>query len=419
MRRAHFNFENIGFALANILAHKFRALLTVLGIIAGIVTVVLVASVLVGLRQGVVNLFQEFGPDNIFVFHLEGDPYTPTIKPEELTRKPLKIQHAEALVSSCPSLQDACAQILVPAIIGGRALAAKYKGVENEKILVEGGTWNFARVTNADLSSGRSFSRDEEHRRAKVCMLGANVATALFGNADPVGKTIAMDGALYQVVGVFEKRKGSFFGENRQDNVMLIPAATALSRYPGIESVVLYCQARPAMRASALFEVESELRRLRGLKSGQPTDFHISTADLIIGQLDRVTFIIRSSTMAISGLGLLIGGIGVMNIMLMSVTQRTREIGVRKAVGARRRDIVWQFLLEASLLTTLGGVMGVTIATIIGLAISYFIPEIPAVPPLWAVISGLGVSGVVGIIFGVWPALKAARLDPVESLRYE
>ena len=419
MRQSYFNFENIGFALANILAHKFRSLLTVLGIIAGIVTVILVASVLVGLRQGVVNLFREFGPDNIFVFHLEGDPYNPRLKPEELTRKPLKIEHAEKLAESCPSLKDACAQILVPTIIGGRALTAKYKGLENERILVEGGTWNFAQVTNAELSNGRSFTRDEERRRAKVCMLGANVATALFGTEDPVGKTIVMDGSLYQVVGVFEKRKGSFFGENRQDNVILLPAATALSRYPGIESVVLYCQARPGLRDSALFEVESELRRLRGLKSEQPTDFHISTADLIIQQFDRVTFIIRSSTIAISGLGLLIGGIGVMNIMLMSVTQRTREIGVRKAVGARRRDIISQFLLEASLLTTLGGALGVTIASAIGLAISYFIPEIPAVPPLWAVVSGLGVSGIVGVVFGVWPALKAAKLDPVDSLRYE
>ncbi len=419
MRQSCFNIENIGFALANILAHKFRSLLTVLGIIAGIVTVILVASVLVGLRQGVVNLFREFGPDNIFVFHLEGDPYNPRLKPEELTRKPLKIEHAEKLAESCPSLQDACAQILVPTIVGGRALTAKYKGLENEKILVEGGTWNFAQVTNAELSGGRSFTRDEERRRAKVCMLGANVATALFGAGDPVGKAIVMDGSLYQVVGVFEKRKGSFFGENRQDNVILLPAATALSRYPGIESVVLYCQARPGLRASALFEVESELRRLRGLKSEQPTDFHISTADLIIQQFDRVTFIIRSSTIAISGLGLLIGGIGVMNIMLMSVTQRTREIGVRKAVGARRRDIISQFLLEASLLTTLGGALGVTVASAIGLAISYFVPEIPAVPPLWAVLSGLGVSGIVGLVFGVWPALKAAKLDPVDSLRYE
>lgn len=419
MRRSYFNFENIAFALANILAHKFRSLLTVLGIIAGIVTVILVASVLVGLRQGVVDLFREFGPDNIFVFHLEGDPYNPRLKPEELTRKPLRIEYAEKLAASSPSLRDVCAQVLVPTIIGGRALTARYKGVENEQVLVEGGTWNFAQVTNAELSNGRSFTRDEENRRARVCMLGANVATALFGNEEPVGKTIVMDGSLYQVAGVFEKRKGSFFGENRQDNVILIPAATALSRYPGIESVVLYCQAKPGLRASALFEVESELRRLRGLKSGQSTDFNISTADLIIQQFDRVTFIIRSSTIAISGLGLLIGGIGVMNIMLMSVTQRTREIGVRKAVGATRRDIIWQFLLEAALLTTLGGVLGVTIASAIGLTISYFIPEIPAIPPLWAVISGLGVSGVVGIVFGVWPALRAARLDPVESLRYE
>ena len=380
-------------------------------------TVILVASVLVGLRQGIVNLFQEFGPDNIFVFHLDGDPYNPRLKPEELTRKPLKIEYAAKLADACPSLKDVCAQIIVPTIIGGRALTAKYRGVENEKILVEGGTWNFAQVTNAELSGGRSFTRDEEHRRAKVCMLGANVATSLFADRGSVRQNHRDGRRAVPGRRCFRKEKGSFFGENRQDNVILIPAVTALSRYPGIEAVVLYCQATPGLRASALFEVESELRRLRGLKSGQPTDFHISTADLIIEQFDRVTFIIRSSTIAISGLGLLIGGIGVMNIMLMSVTQRTREIGVRKAVGARRRDIIWQFLLEAALLTT-GGVLGVVLAVILGLALGYS-PNLPAVPPLWAIASGLGVSTLVGILFGVWPAAKAADLDPVESLRYE
>ena len=182
---------------------------------------------------------------------------------------------------------------------------------------------------------------------------------------------------------------------------------------------MLYCQAFSGLRDSALFEVEAELRRLRGLKSEQKSDFLLSTADSIIQQFDRVTAMIRAGTMAISGLGLLVGGVGVMNIMLMSVTQRTREIGVRKAIGARRRDIIWQFLLEAALLTTIGGILGVSSAAILGIILGYFVPNLPAVPPAWAVFSGLGVSTLIGLLFGVWPAVKAARLDPVESLRYE
>jgi putative ABC transport system permease protein len=414
-----FNGDNLNFAMANIGAHKFRSLLTVLGIIVGIVTVVLVASVLVGVQRNIALLFQEFGPDNIFAFHLDGDPANPRIRPEELTRKPLRADYARALVEKCPSLQDAAAQILVPNVINGRALTAKYLNLENENIQVQGATWNFSAVTSGELKLGRMYTYEEEQRRARVCVLGANIAASLFPFKNPLGRNIRMDGALYRVLGVFEKRKGGFFGENRQDNVVMIPLRAIRSRYPNAEIVVLYCQAIPGLRDAAFLEVESELRNLRGLKSGDTSNFVLSTSDSIIQQFDRVTAVIRLGTLAISGLGLLVGGVGVMNIMLMSVTQRTREIGVRKAVGARRSDIVWQFLLEAALLTTIGGALGVSIAGLLGLILAYFVPNLPAIPPVWAVSSGLAVSTLIGIVFGVWPAVKAARLDPVESLRYE
>jgi putative ABC transport system permease protein len=419
MRQIHFNLENLNFSLSNILAQKLRSLLTVLGIIVGIVTVVLVASILVGVRRNIALLFQEFGPDNIFAFHLDGDPGSAQIKPEEISRKPLKPEYASMLVKACPSLKDAAAQILVPTVINKRAITAKFRNLENEKIQLQGATWNYAQVTNAELQSGRGYTSEEEQRREKVCLLGANIAESLFPGMDPIGQKIVVDGALYQVLGVFEKRKGGFLGENRQDNVVMIPLKIIRSRYPNAETVVLYCQARPGLREMAFEEVEAELRRLRGLKAGEESDFNLSTADSIIQQLDRVTRLIQLSTLAISGLGLLVGGVGVMNIMLMSVTQRIREIGVRKAVGARRRDIVWQFLSEAALLTTIGGVLGVALAFFLGLMLSLLIPNLPAIPPLWAVSSGLGLSTLVGIFFGVWPAFKAARLDPVDSLRYE
>ncbi len=419
MRQIHFNRENLSFALANILEHRFRSLLTVLGIIVGIVTVVLVASVLVGVRQNIALLFQEFGPNNIFAYHLNGDPGSPTVDPEEITRKPLRVEFARKLVEACPSLADAAAQLLVPSVVENRALTAKNRNLENENIQVQGATWNFAQVTNAELRTGRVYTSEEEQRRAKVCLLGANINDSLFPAGDAVGQSIVMDGAVYRVLGVFEKRKGGFFGENRQDNVVMIPLKTVRARYPDAETVVLYCQARPGLRDTAFYEVEAELRRLRGLSSKQESDFTLSTSDSIIRTLDRVTSLVRMGTLAISGLGLLVGGVGVMNIMLMSVTQRTREIGVRKAVGARRKDIILQFLLEAALLTTIGGFLGVSIAGFLGLVMAYFVPNLPAIPPAWAVFSGLGVSTLVGLVFGIWPAVKAATLDPVESLRYE
>jgi len=419
VKQIHFKRENLSLALANIMAHRFRSLLTVLGIIVGIVTVVLVASVLVGVRSNIALLFQEFGPNNIFAYHLNGDPGSPTIRPEEISRKPLKAEFARKLAEACPSLKDAAAQILVPNLANGRALTARYKDLENENIQVQGATWNFSQVTNAELQSGRVYTPEEEQRRAKVCVLGANVSASLFPGGNAVGRSIVMDGAVYRVLGVFEKRKGGFFGENRQDNVVMIPLKTIQMRYPNADTVVLYCQARPGLRDGALYEVEAELRRLRGLKSGDETNFTLSTSDSIIQQINRITGLIQTGTLAISGLGLLVGGVGVMNIMLMSVTQRTREIGVRRAVGARRRDIIWQFLLEAALLTTIGGALGVSMAGLLGLILAYFVPNLPAIPPAWAVFSGLGVSTGVGIVFGLWPAVKAARLDPVESLRYE
>jgi putative ABC transport system permease protein len=415
-----FHREALDTSLGNILSHKFRSLLTILGIIIGIVTVVLVASVLVGVRENIILLFQGLGTDNIFAYHLNRDPGSTRLQPEEITLRPLKPEFAPALLSACSSLKDTAVQLYVPNIVAGRAQTARYRDIENENIQVQGTTWNYAQVTSADLRSGRSFSPQEERRRAKVCLLGSNIAESLFPSADPIGKQVEMGGAIYTVLGVFEKHEGGgFTGENRRNNVFVIPLKTARLRYPTADNVILYCQAKPGMRDIALEEIESELRRLRGLKSEDESDFFLNTSDSIIQQINQITALIQIGTFIISGLGLLVGGVGVMNIMLMSVTQRTREIGIRKAVGARKRDIVSQFLLEAAFLTTIGGLGGVTLAGFLGLILAYFIEGLPAVPPAWAILAGVGVSTMVGLVFGVWPALKAARLDPIESLRYE
>ncbi len=420
MKRSLFNREALSSSLDNILAHKFRALLTILGIIIGIVTVVLVASVLVGVRRNIILLFQGLGTDNIFAYHLNRDPGNTRLQPDELTRKPLRPEFASALLDACPSLKDTAVQLYVPDIVANRALTARYRNNENENIQAQGATWNYPQVSGSEMLSGRPFTREEEERRAKVCLLGSSIADSLFPSTDPVGKRVEMDGVIYTVIGVFERHEGGgFTGENRRNNAFVIPLKTARLRYPDAETVILYCQAKPGMRDTALGEIESELRKLRGLRSGDESDFYLNTSDSIIQQIDSITRLLRIGTFIISGLGLLVGGIGVMNIMLMSVTQRTREIGIRKALGARKRDIVSQFLLEAAALTSIGGICGVSLAASLGLVLAFFIEGLPVVPPAWAIFSGLGVSTVVGLIFGVWPAVKAARLDPIESLRYE
>jgi putative ABC transport system permease protein len=203
------------------------------------------------------------------------------------------------------------------------------------------------------------------------------------------------------------------------DNAIVMPLRTAESRYPQITRFMIIAKARPGKRQEAFDEVEAALRRIRHLPTGTADDFSISTPDQIIQQFDSITGLIGLVAIAISGLGLLVGGIGVMNIMLVSVTERTREIGVRKALGARRRDIIGQFLVEAMTLTGAGGVLGILIAVLITLLIGALVPSLPSTVPAWALITGFTVSVGVGVFFGVWPAVKAAQLDPVEALRYE
>jgi putative ABC transport system permease protein len=234
-----------------------------------------------------------------------------------------------------------------------------------------------------------------------------------------VDKTFMMDGAEYTVIGVFSKAKGGFFGENSEDNEIDIPLHTAESRYPQVNRFMIIAKARPGKRQDAFDEAEGTMRRIRHLQTDQADDFSITTPDQIIQQFDKITGLIGLVAIAISALGLLVGGIGVMNIMLVSVTERTREIGVRKALGARKRDIVGQFLVEAMTLTGAGGMLGLAIAVGITMLVGALVPSLPAKVPSWALISGFSVSVAVGVFFGVWPAMKASQLDPVEALRYE
>jgi putative ABC transport system permease protein len=411
--------ENMHLAVTAVWTHRFRSLLTILGIVIGITTVVTVASLLTGLRDGVVVFFKELGPDNIFVSKTSGDPSQESRIPKERQRRALKPEYAELLKRWCTSVEDVGLELLLPPAIDGNPITVRVPGYESDTINVTGRSPNMQDISPRDFASGRSFTSEEDHRSAHVAIIGASVAEALFPDGRGVGRAIMMDGAEYFVIGVYEKAKGGFFGENGMDNAIDIPLQTARSRYPQIDRFMITAKAKPGRRDDAYQEVEGIMRRIRRLATATPDDFAISTPDQIIQQFDQITGLIGLVAIAISALGLLVGGIGVMNIMLVSVTERTREIGVRKAVGARKRDIVGQFLVEAMTLTGAGGVLGILIAVLITMLVGALVPSLPSSVPTWALVTGFTVSVAVGVFFGVWPAVKAAQLDPVDALRYE
>ena len=278
---------------------------------------------------------------------------------------------------------------------------------------------NLYDITPRQVAQGRIFTEQEAHRGQRVLLMGSSLADALFPRKDGVGRPVLIDGVEYTVIGVFAPAKGGFFGENGLDHQVTIPLETARLRYPQSDNFFITAKAKTGRRADAVEEVRDAIRRLRHVKAGAPDDFSLSTPDSIIENFNKITGMIVLISTAISGVGLLVGGIGVMNIMLVSVTERTREIGVRKAIGARRGDIVTQFLVEAMTLTGTGGVIGVLFSILMVVAISALVPSLRTeVPPL-AVAAGFLISVFIGVFFGVWPAVKASRLDPVDALRYE
>jgi len=406
-------------AIGAVWTHRFRSLLTILGIVIGITTVVTVASLLTGLREGVVVFFQELGPDNIFLYRTSGDPSQDARIPKEAKRRALKPEYADSLRRWCFSVEDVGIDLMIPAVVDGKPITVRVPGFESDTINVAGVSPNMAEISPRDFESGRFVTQEEDQRAAHVVMLGHSVAEALFPEGNAVGGSLMMDGAEYTVVGVYAKAKGGFFGENGMDNAVNLPLHTAESRYPQVDRFMITAKAKPGMRQAAFEEVEGVMRRIRRLATGVADDFSISTPDQIIEQFDRITGLIGLVAIAISALGLLVGGIGVMNIKLVSVTERTREIGVRKALGARRRDIIGQFLVEAVTLTGAGGTLGIVIAVLITMLVGALVPALPSKVPAWALITGFTVAVAVGVFFGVWPAVKAARLDPVEALRYE
>lgn len=406
--------------MESIRAHKFRSFLTILGIVVGVITAIVVASILTGMRNSIVAIVEEYGTNNIYAFHLSTG-FGPSSR-DERNRKPLTDNDAEAILTQSTAVNDVT--MVAPSIgsfNGGFDDNLVYEGKNYRWALTDGVMPNLMEMTNLVLRSGRFISEADNYQRRHVLVVGVNTVDALFPDNpdDVVGKVVRMNGSTWEIIGVIEKRKAGFFGENEEDRKVMLPYRTARMDAPDRKEELIIIQAKAGQLNDAAAEVEGILRQRRNVKYGEPNNFDVKTADNFIAQFDGIMGGVGLAAIAISCLGLLVGGIGVMNIMLVSVTERTKEIGIRKAIGATKGAIVLQFLLEAMTLTFFGGIIGVVTAIGISNLIMLLIPSIPAQVPPWAVITGLTVSVGVGLVFGVLPARKASRLDPIECLRYE
>ena len=414
---AHFK-ENLELAYDTVRTHKLRSGLTILGVFVGTVTLMAIGSILTGMNKTIVDQMRGFGTDTIFVYKFQPGIHIGGLTREERMRKPISERDIDTVREECTACLAISSEVFNGFDNFGSGGDAHYRGHDVTPINFDGATPSYPIVLNQDIGEGRFFNEFENEHRAKVVVIGDSVAKALFPNQEnPIDKTIQVDGMDFRVIGVYAKRKMA--GGDQQDLNVQIPYETYRKIYPGAREHFFAAAARPGMLNEAMDQIRGALRRSRRVAWNAPDSFGMATADSIIGQFHDITAKVALAIIIIASIGMLIGGVGVMNIMLVSVTERTREIGVRKAIGARRRDIIAQFLSEAVFLTGAGGVIGIFGGWLFSLLIKVALPNLPTSVPLWAVVAGFSISVGVGIFFGIVPAVKAAKLDPVEALRYE
>lgn len=401
-------------ALQTIRAHKMRAVLTVLGIVIGTGTIIGVGAILTGFDSTIESAINGLGPNSILVFKFAFGLRTTDLTGEERTRKPLTYENAVDIRNRCA----ACERVspMIPAFFN-QVIDARYGGNILYGVNLSGVQEEYASGGQVDIHEGRFFTEDEDRQRQDIAVIGADLEKGLFANQDPIGKEIQVGGHTLRVIGTMYAPAAFVFG--RQDNRVLVPYLTMRKMYPAIQDNFLMVAAKEGKLREAEDEVRVILRIDRHVPYAKPDNFAISTAEQMVSDFRQITSMVAIVMIVLSSIGLLVGGIGVMNIMLVSVTERTKEIGVRKAIGARRGDIVLQFLLEAVVLTALGGVAGIVFGWMISAISRLVFPTLHTSVPLWAAALGIVVSAGTGLFFGIWPASKAARLHPVEALRFE
>ncbi len=405
-------------ALATIREHKMRSFLTVLGVIIGTGTVIAVGSLITGVDAAIASIMASMGPDTAMVFKFNIG-FRGAMTPDEWKRKPLTWEHAQAIKERCPSLLHVSPYLFSPNTFGARGQdRVKYKGEEVYRVQLAGTEESYAVGGAEKMIFGRFFTDEESRRRRRpVVVVGEDVKKGLFPYSDPVGKWVDVNGQQFEVVGVMARPTASVPGQ--EDLRVMLPYFTMRKMFPQAKEHMLIVVAQKGRITLAMDEVRSVLRQERRVPYSKPDDFWMSTGEQMLEDFRRITSTVALVMVVLSSIGLLVGGIGVMNIMLVSVTERTREIGIRKAVGAKRGDIVAQFLTEAVVLTGLGGLLGMSFGWLVSTLARLAFPSLPTAVPLWAAVMGVAVSVGVGLFFGIWPAAKAARLDPVVALRYE
>ena len=402
--------ESVWIALQSIWANKLRSFLTVLGNIVAVTSIVTVVSLIQGLNATVSGVIvSEVGADT---FVIQREPMEIRTEQDEERRffPPITREEAATVRGFSPAVSAVMAQAQNVGVVS-------YRTRELQQVQIQGVTSEFDRVSMFDAERGRVMTAVEVDRSQHVALIGYDVADQLFGDIDPIGKTITITGSPFRVVGV-SGRKGSIFG-NSQDAFVVIPLGAYTRIYGTRQSLSLLVKpASPAQLQEAMDDATVAMRVARRLKPADPNNFGLLTSDTVMGIYQQATTGIFAVLVGVVALSLLVGGIVIMNIMLMAVSERTREIGLRKALGARRRDVMSQFLTESVTLSSLGGIAGIVLGFLLAQVIAYFSP-LPATLEPWSIGLGIGITAGVGLFFGIYPASRAARLDPIEALRRE
>jgi len=410
--------ENLRMALDTLRENKLRSFLTIIGVVVGVITVMLISAIISGIGMAVENQIKSFGTKSIFVYKMDIGMRFGRPSREERMRPDLTLDDVYA-IRQLSDVDTAVPFLDVSSSFMGNPTTVSANGKQTTAAKISGTLPEIEKAGTEVLLEGRWFTQSENDVKKDVVLIGSSVKDTFFPYESPVGKTLEINGRPFQVIGLLEKKAqlfGGGGGNNDESNTIYMPYGAAQRIKPNAEDLFILSVAKEGRIKQAQDQITDLLRIRRQVDYGKPNNFSTATADSIIDQFQSITAGVALAMIVISSIGLLIGGIGVMNIMLVSVTERTREIGIRKAIGAKKSDILLQFLIEAGTLTGFGGLVGL----LIGWALTFLISFVfPSYVPWWAPVLGFFASVGIGVVFGLWPAWKAAGLDPIESLRYE